>query len=340
MYKQRIYWQYFYLQYQKIKGSICICNVLCKPNLFICVLSSFFFFSIASISNAYATILDFNFAAVGDWGCNSNTDATVKGMTNIKTTNKLGAPELVLGLGDYSYQPTANCWLSKVESIDDNMKIAIGNHENSAKTGFNQYKKSFGLTSKAYYSFDHGNVHFIIMNTQTPYIAGSSQFNFIKNDLAKVANKANSNWIIVVMHEPFYTSPTSCIIKSCQGIGDLRDTYHPLFDKYEVDLVLGAHLHNYQRTVPLEYNSASSTKPITTSKISSNYNDPKGEIYVIVGTGGINFHKLVGKNSYIVNQQSSVFGHLNVDITNKGQVLTAKFIQNNGKVFDSFSITK
>jgi hypothetical protein len=50
--------------------------------------------------------------------------------------------------------------------------------------------------------------------------------------------------------------------------------------------------------------------------------------------------KLIGKNSCIVNQQSSFFGHLNVDITDKGQVLTAKFIQNNGKVFDSFSITK
>jgi hypothetical protein len=256
-------------------------------NLFIGVLSSFLFFSIASISNTYAEISDFNFAAVGDWGCNSNTDATVKGMTNIKTTNKLGAPELVLGVGDYSYQPTVNCWLSKVESIDDNMKITIGNHENSAKTGFNQYIKSFGLTANAYYSFDHGNVNFIIMNTQTLYIAGSSQYNFIKNDLAKVANKANSDWIILVIHEPFYTS-----------------------------------------------------KPITTSKISSKYNDPKGEIYVIVGTGGINFYKLVGKNTYIVNQQSSFFGHLNVNITNKGQVLTVKFIKNNGKVFDSFSITK
>ena len=50
-------------------------------NLFIGVLSSFLFFSIVSISNAYAAISDFNFAAVGDWGCNSNTDATVKGMT-------------------------------------------------------------------------------------------------------------------------------------------------------------------------------------------------------------------------------------------------------------------
>ena len=308
-------------------------------NSFIGILASsiLLFFSIASISNVHA---DFNFAAVGDWGCNSNTDATVKGIANTKTTNKLGTAELVLGLGDYSYQPTANCWLNKVTSIDDNMKITIGNHENSAKTGFNQYKKSFGLTSNAYYSFDFQNVHFIIMNTQTPYTAGSSQYNFIKSDLAKAANKDNTNWIIVVMHEPFYTSPTSCKIKSCQGIGNLRDTYHPLFDTYEIDLVLGAHLHNYQRSFPLEYNSASSSKPITTSKIPSKYNDPKGEIYVIVGTGGINFHKIIGKNSYIVNQQSSFFGHLNVDITNKGQVLTAKFIQNNGKVFDSFSITK
>jgi hypothetical protein len=112
------------------------------------------------------------------------------------------------------------------------------------------------------------------------------------------------------MHEPFYTSPTSCKIASCQGIGNLRDTYHPLFDIYEVDLVLGAHLHNYQRSFPLEYNSASSSKPIITSKIASNYNDPEGEIYVIVGTGGINFHKLIGKNSHIVNQQSFFFWSL------------------------------
>ena len=63
-------------------------------NLFIGVISSFLFFSIAIISNAYAAISDFNFAAVGDWGSRSNTNATVKDMANIKTTNRLGAPDL------------------------------------------------------------------------------------------------------------------------------------------------------------------------------------------------------------------------------------------------------
>ena len=38
-------------------------------------------------------------AAVGNWGCTSNSQATVN---NINSKN----PELVLGLGDYSYEST------------------------------------------------------------------------------------------------------------------------------------------------------------------------------------------------------------------------------------------
>ena len=52
---------------------------------------------------AAASILssDFNFAAVGDWGCTSDTRDTVN---NILDKN----PELVLG--DYSYDASPDCW--------------------------------------------------------------------------------------------------------------------------------------------------------------------------------------------------------------------------------------
>jgi hypothetical protein len=40
-----------------------------------------------------------NVAAVGDWGCNSDTKNTVNNINAKK-------PTLVLGLGDYSYQTT------------------------------------------------------------------------------------------------------------------------------------------------------------------------------------------------------------------------------------------
>ena len=72
---------------------------------------------------AYATSItailpDFNFAAAGDWGCNSNTNKTVISMQSKN-------PELVLGLGDYSYKNTAACWLQIIDPIDEKMKIVI-----------------------------------------------------------------------------------------------------------------------------------------------------------------------------------------------------------------------
>jgi hypothetical protein len=76
---------------------------------------------------------DFNLAAVGDWGCSSDAENT---LDNILDKD----PELVLGLGDYSYEDlSADCWLDIIEPIDDKMKIAIGNHEDKSSSALNQY---------------------------------------------------------------------------------------------------------------------------------------------------------------------------------------------------------
>ena len=65
---------------------------------------------------AYGSSLsDFNFAAAGDWECNSRTEDTVDNIVNKN-------PELVLGLGDYSYDDTADCWLEIIAPLDDKMK--------------------------------------------------------------------------------------------------------------------------------------------------------------------------------------------------------------------------
>ena len=37
--------------------------------------------------------------------------------------------ELVLGLGDYSYEADADCWLDTISPINNKMKISIGNHD-------------------------------------------------------------------------------------------------------------------------------------------------------------------------------------------------------------------
>lgn len=111
----------------------------------------------------------------------------------------------------------------------------------------------------------------------------------------------------------------------------LRNTYHPLFDKYGVDLVLQGHIHNYQRSYPLKY-SQSNSSPIITDTHRYEYIDPEGEIYAVIGTGGYSFNSILGQAPYIVYQQNKYFGYLNVDVLNDGRTLSAKFYANDRSI--------
>jgi hypothetical protein len=318
------------------------CKFTCGYGTIITIFSFLVLININNI-NAFGqtTIPNFNIAAVGDWGCNSNTDKTVNSI-------KAQSPELILGLGDYSYESSADCWLDTIEPIynffnnpnANNMQISIGNHENSDSEDLTTYLNAFSLTRQfgQVYSFNFNNVHFLSMATEISYSSGSSQNVFVKNDLAAAAANPNIDWIIVYFHKPMYSSPNSC--SSCDGESSLRDIYHPIFDQYGVDIVLEGHAHDYQRSFPIKFNSNSKSNPIITNNNINNYIDPEGQIHAIVGTGGVNFHSLDGKSSFIASQQSSRFGHLNIDIQNSGTNLIGKFISNEGGILDQFTISK
>ena len=271
-----------------------------------------------------------NIAAVGDWGCNSNTQSTGN---NIDSKN----PEVVLALGDYSYSSTATCWFNIIDPIGSITRITIGNHEDQPSEDNSAYLNHFGL-SQQYYSFDYQDVHVITMNSEQNYDLGSSQYNFVKKDLESASNNPNIHWIIVTFHQPAYSSPNSC--SSCKAATSIRDTYHPMFDQYGVDLVLEGHVHNYQRSYPMTFNKNDPSKPLVTNTDKNRYVDPKGPIFIIVGTGGINFHSLAGKESYIVNQQDAKFGFLNIHFSDDGKLLGGTFYANDGSILDQFSVTK
>jgi hypothetical protein len=275
------------------------------------------------------TLPNFNFAAAGDWGCNANTNNTVHSIIDKN-------PELVLGLGDYSYKDSADCWFQIVDPIEDKMKIAIGNHDIDLEALMDY----FGL-SEQYYSFDYQNIHFISLGTEEEeYLDMSNdkakeQLAFVQSDLEKASSNPNIDWIVVYFHRLMYSSPSENPVYPT-----LRNTYHPLFNKYGVDLVLQAHNHNYQRTYPIKFNSTSPSAPIETSTNTTTYTDPDGEIFATVGTGGKDLFPFTGKKDYIVKQYRG-FGILNVDITNDGKMLTGKFYaNNNGTIIDQFTITK
>ena len=290
-------------------------------------------------SSSIPSTTDFNFAAVGDWACNSNTADTVNNIQNKD-------PELVLALGDLSYENTASCWLNETSSIKNKLKIAMGNHEHGDEGDPTllqaQYKNQFNLL-KTYYSFDYHNVHFIAIDSMIPYTIDSPQYSFVKNDLISTSQNPNIKWIIVYFHHPMYTSSSKHPSDSL-----LRETYHPLFDQYGVDLVLQGHNHNYERSYPITYNNnannnddGSLSNPTITSNNTNTYSDPTGEVYITAGTAGRDLHDLKGKSEFIVTQYK-VFGFLNVDISSDGTKLIGTFYANEGigSVKDTFTITK
>src|SRR5918994_208527 len=212
-------------------------------SIILVILFSFLTFIIVSAfsGNLVQLIHAANYGAAGDWGCNSNTEATV---SNMDAKN----PERVFGLGDYSYASTGSCWFSRIDpEIDNEMRIAIGNHEDDSSEGFQGYMDRFGL-SQTYYSYDHENVHVLVIDTdRNSFSSGSSQYNFIKNDLQAASQNPNTKWIIAYLHKPMYTSANTCSSSGCTNGGStatsLRKAYHPLFDQHGVDLVLAGHVY-------------------------------------------------------------------------------------------------
>jgi hypothetical protein len=280
------------------------------------------------------------FVAVGDWDCDQDTINTVN---HIRKRN----PDLILALGDFSYEATADCWLKLVDPIDEKMKILIGNHETTIEDSqgyrvdapqlLNVYLTHFNLTEQ-YYSFNKGNIHFLILSTETEYDKDSEQFRFAVDDLSRAANDPTTEWIIVAYHRHItYNSQTS---SGDFGSDGFRDTYHPLFDQYDVDFVLMAHQHNYERTFPLQYNAGSPASPIITDKNMSYYNDPQGQVFSIVGTGGASLFEFEGQAPNSTAHRYEGFGLAEIEVKQNPSALNFTYFRQDGTVEDNFIITK
>ncbi len=275
---------------------------------------------------------NFNFAAAGDFGCSTNTKNTVENMQSKE-------PEIVLALGDLSYHSTADCWFDMMSPIKDKLMITLGHHDvEDGQAKMDQYLNSFGL-EKPFYSYEYNKVHFLVMSAKSVYYKGSEQYNFILEDLKKASENKDVNWIVVSSYGPPYTSPSEHT-----AFKELRDVYHPIFEKYGVDLVLSGHNHNYQRTHPITYNPNDSSEPVVTNDRTTEYNSQKdGIVFAIVGTGGVNFYSFDGQAPFVDTQFANKFGFLNIDISNGNPhtKLTGTFYDNKGdQIVDQFTIDK
>jgi predicted phosphodiesterase len=279
-----------------------------------------------------------NIVVAGDFYCNGQTEDTIK---NIISVN----PELIITTGDHVKDETsADCWFEMSKPIKDKMKIAIGNHDTEFSNIYKQIV-DYHNVKIPYYSHDFQNVHFISMSTEHPFEEESKQYEFIKSDLEQTAKNQDIDWIVVHQHKPFYSTHVDR-----EEAEELRDSLSPLFEKYEVDLVISGHNQYYERTYPILYNKETEDitdeeaipQPIITDNSPSNYQNTKGIKFLTVGTAGDELSSPEERPQYLVIQDNKKFGFLNLKLENNGKTLVGEFRtgEDEDDILDNFELTK
>ncbi|KAK8508078.1 hypothetical protein V6N13_055532 [Hibiscus sabdariffa] len=131
-------------------------------------------------------------------------------------------------------------------------------------------------TRNLYYSFDMGPVHFVYMSTETNFLPGSNQYNFLKHDLESV-DRMKTPFVVFQGHRPMYT--TGVDIKDAPLRERMIEHLEPLLVKNNVNLALWGHVHRYERFCPL--------KNFTCGSSGQKEEDWEAlPVHVVIGMGG------------------------------------------------------
>jgi len=186
----------------------------------------------------------------------------------------------------------------------------LGNHEDNAQ----HYYDFFSLPdNEQWYSFDYGNAHFIMLDSDTEELdEGGEQLSWLIKDL----EENHATWTFVFFHHPPFTAGGNYYKKDRIY---RKNLLHPVFEKYGVDMVFNGHDHNYERTLPIV--SREGEKPIT---------------YIVCGNGGTSM-RYVGRREWTLYAER-VFGFVMIRID--GTTLFFQSINVDGKVIDEFTLNK
>jgi hypothetical protein len=160
------------------------------------------------------------------------------------------SPDFLLETGDLidiaNAEDQWRWYFKNAKSVLGNTALVpvIGNHEQSTAYQAVAFREHFSVpnactdpavTPGTVYSFDYGNAHFVVLNTENKGAGFTAQYAWADQDMANTDKKLT----IVVLHRGMYSGG---------GTTDTFDAFASLLDKHEVPLVLQGHDHAYVRT--------------------------------------------------------------------------------------------
>jgi acid phosphatase type 7 len=255
----------------------------------------------------------FSFAVVGDSGSGGKGQLAVAALLE-----RLG-PDLALHTGDVVYPAGEERhydrrFFAPYRNLIKNVPLfpVLGNHDVRKGNGaafLENFHPSLGSpgSTKRYYSFDWGNVHFVALDSELYHgdrdSSPKEQRDFLVRDLAA----ARRRWRVASLHRSPYGSSRH------GGDEKVREDLEPLFVKYGVDLVFSGHDHVYERTMPID-----------------------GVTYVVSGGGGRRLYR-AGKGERTACSKSA---HHAVLVRVDGGRLLLEAVEADGKVVDRFELYK
>ena len=192
--------------------------------------------------------------------------------------------------GEHAYQ--WRTWLNSIKPLSANVPLAttLGNHEMYTLDWKMRepyaYLNYFAVPpngneifNRRYYSYDFGDVHYVVLDTML-YESNHEdnhdthhpdlydvQVQWLRQDLMANTKK----WTVVLMHrDPFQYAFDRSDANRAVGFDDEGVLFMPIFDEFNVDLVLSAHLHSYRNR----------------GHVRNFERDASGPLYILTGIAG------------------------------------------------------
>ena len=206
------------------------------------------------------------------------------------------------------------------------------------------------------FSFNYGNAHWTILDADT-YVdwTDSTLRAWVEKDLA---GAKDATWRFVLYHHPGFNSSIEHFEQQQMRL------LSPIFEKGNVDIVFNGHVHNYQRSFPMQFvpekkgtllvggkDNKTVRGRVVTGKWTldktfdgKKHTKPNGVIYIVTGAGGQELYNPEQQNNPNSWQKftdkfiSTVHSISVVDINNR--VLKLRQLSADGKELDVFEITK
>ena len=179
--------------------------------------------------------------------------------------------------------------------------VSVGNHEGQGALFTKYFPYDLIDDNSFYYSFNYGNVHFVAIDQFAKLNKGSEQYKWLEDDL-KLSKK---KWNIVLIHKPGWTAGGH------KNNKDVQKILQPLFEKYDVKLVLAGHNHYYARAMV------------------------NGVCHITTGGGGAPLYKADDSKPNIVKVDKSLH-FCKISVTEED--LIVKVVRADGSIIEEFEI--